>query len=408
MPSNPPTQAVILAGGQGIRLQPITDTIPKPLIQFHGRPFLSYLLDQVKDLGLDRVLLLIGYRGAQIREYCGNGERWGLDITYVESPVEADTGQRLNDAASGIDSKFLLMYCDNYCPVRLDKMWSDFNQGGTTAMVTAYTNRDGYTKSNLLVDENCVVEQYDPARSAPNLNAVDIGYAIFSKDVLDLIPAGNVNFEHSVYPILTERQQLRAHLTEHRYYSVGSHERLPLTEAFLKPQRAVILDRDGTLNVRPPQAHYVRSWDEFTWLPGAMKAVKMLNDAGYILALASNQSGIARGMMTEDDVDDIHRNMQEDLARAGAKIDAIFYCPHGWDDGCLCRKPLPGLLFQAQRQFHLDLSKTLFAGDDERDQQAGQAAGCRTAMVTGDRPLLSVVRDYLSEQSSPAILTRRQ
>lgn len=389
------TQAVILAGGRGTRMKPVTDTLPKPLLPFHGRPFLSYLLEQLKGQDIQDVLLLVGYLADQIKEYCGDGSQWGLRIRYVDSGVEAETGRRLMDAAPLLSNYFLLTYCDNYCPMRLKPMWQTFCESAPLAMVTAYTNREGYTRNNLLVDQGGKVAVYDPGRTESGLNGVEIGYAILSRRVLEYLPQNNVRFEHTVYPTLALEGLLRAYVTEHRYYSVGSHQRLPLTEAFLKPQRAVILDRDGVLNERPPIAHYVRSWEEFHWLPGVIEALQLLQSVGYKLILASNQSGIARGVMTEMDLDLLHGSMAEDLARAGVDLDAIYYCPHGWDDGCLCRKPLPGMLFQAQRDFHLDLTKTLFIGDDERDQEAGQAAGCLTALVTETQTLLDTVQEYL-------------
>ena len=400
MTANPPTQAVILAGGRGTRLKPITDTLPKPLVAFHGRPFLSYLLEQLKGQGIQNVLLLVGYLAHLIREYCGDGSQWGLHVDYVESPVEAETGQRLMDAAPLLAPCFLLTYCDNYWPMRLEPMWQTFCESAPLAMVTVYANRDGYTRNNLRVDDEGKVVDYDPGRTAPNLNGVEIGYAILSRKVLEYLPEDNVRFEHTVYPTLAADGLLRAYPTEHRYYSVGSLERLPLTEAFLKPQRAVILDRDGVLNERPLRAHYVRSREEFRWLPGAIEALKLLQGAGYKLILASNQSGIARGVMTEPDLERLHKFMADDLTRANVALDAIYFCSHGWDDGCLCRKPLPGMLFQAQRDFHLDLTKTLFVGDDERDQEAGEAAGCLTALVTDNRPLLDVVQEYLSSEGT--------
>ena len=344
------------------------------------------------------MILLVGYLGSKVREYCGDGSSWGLDIKYVESPVSAQTGQRLMDAAPLLDPHFLLMYCDNYWPMQLGSMWQDFQQANTPAMVTAYANRDGYTRNNLHVDESGCVTAYDPARSLPDLNGVEIGYALLSKEVLDILPQDNVNFEHTVYPELVSQRSMNAFRTEHRYYSVGSHERLPVTEAFLKPQRTVILDRDGVLNERPARAQYIRSWQEFHWLPDAVEAMKLLNKAGYKLILATNQPGIARGKMTEDDLESLHNCMTEELARAEVTLDNIYYCPHGWDDGCFCRKPRPGMLYQAQRDFHLDLTKTLFVGDDERDQEAGQAAGCITALVSSDHSLLDVVQEYLKKE----------
>jgi D-glycero-D-manno-heptose 1,7-bisphosphate phosphatase len=293
------------------------------------------------------------------------------------------------------------MYCDNYWPMRLPQMWQAYLQAGALAMVTVYANRDGYSRNNVRVDETGFVATYDPDRTAPGLNGVEIGYALMAREVLDYLPQHDVRFEHSVYPALAARRLLAAFQTEHRYYSVGSFERFPFTEAFMQPQRAVILDRDGVLNQRPPIAQYVCSWEEFHWLPGSVDALRLLKESGYKLILASNQSGIARGVMTEEDLTTLHAHMAKELASRGVVLDGIYYCPHGWNDDCFCRKPRPGLLFQAQRDFHLDLTRTLFVGDDPRDQAAGLAAGCLTALVTPQRSLRDVVQEYLSPEYVP-------
>jgi D-glycero-D-manno-heptose 1,7-bisphosphate phosphatase len=374
--------------------------MPKPMVHFHGRPFLAYLLEQLRGQEIQEVLLLVGYLAQQIQDYFGDGAAWGLRIRYVESPVEAETGQRLLDAAPLIAPTFLLLYCDNYWPMQLAKMWDVFQQSEAPAMVTVYNNRDGYTRSNVLVDDEGYITTYDPERVTPNLNGVEIGYAILKRDALEYLPPNNPRFEHTVYPALVSRRLLRAFQTDHRYYSVGSHQRLPLTEAFLEPQRAVILDRDGVLNRKPPRAQYVRRWEEFQWLPGTIEALRLLKQARYKLIVVTNQPGIARGLMTEDDLEDIHTGMRTELSAAGAPLDAIYYCPHGWDEGCFCRKPQPGMLFQAQRDFHLDLTRTLFIGDDGRDVQAGQTAGCPTALVSEKVPLLDVVNRHLATEGN--------
>lgn len=390
-----PTQAVILAGGRGTRLRPLTDTVPKPMVSFHGRPFLEYLLDQLREQGFDRILLLLGYLAEVVQAHFGNGRRFGLRIDYSVAPADTETGRRLQLAAPHLDRHFLLLYCDNYWPMRIAEMWAAYAGGNVPAMVTVYTNRDGYTHNNVRVDADGYVVTYDRSRTAPELNGVEIGYALLAREVVDLVPAGNVSFEASVYPDLARRRLLRAFLTEHRYYSEGSPERLPLTEAFLAFPRAVILDRDGVLNKKPPRAQYVRSWSEFEWLPGAIEALRLLKRAGYKVIVVTNQAGIARGMMTEAGLLSLHERMQAELNAAGAAVDAIYYCPHGWDEGCACRKPRAGLLLKAQREHHLDLSKTVFIGDDERDSEAGAAAGCRTFLVSPEFPLLRCVRQHI-------------
>lgn len=393
-----PTQAVILAGGKGSRLGNLTETVPKPMIRFHGRPFIHYLLNQIKSQGIEEVLILTGYLGDQIEGFCGDGSEWGLNIKVKESPVEYETGWRLKDAYHQLHSKFLMMYCDNYWPMQISDMSYELQLSGARALVTVYRNRDGYTKDNVRMDQNGYVSVYDPTRTASNLSGVDLGYAIIPRDLLDDMCEQNLSFSHAVYPGLAKQGLLKGYVTNHRYYSIGSRERLPVTELFLKPQRALILDRDGTLNKRPPVGEYVRSWDEFEWLPGAIQGMRLLKNAGYKLILASNQSGIARGLMTEADLHLIHDNMRRDLSANHVSLDAIYYCPHGWDDGCECRKPLPGMLFQAQTDFHLDLTNTMFIGDDPRDEQTGKAAGCLTDIVSSQRSFLEITKQYLSAQ----------
>jgi D-glycero-D-manno-heptose 1,7-bisphosphate phosphatase len=102
----------------------------------------------------------------------------------------------------------------------------------------------------------------------------------------------------------------------------------------------------------------------------------LFHRAGYRVIVVSNQAGIARGAMTEADLAAINLRMTTEAREAGGRIDAVYHCPHDWDAGCECRKPRPGMLFQAQRDFSLDLTRTTFIGDDERDGEAADAAGC--------------------------------
>jgi D-glycero-D-manno-heptose 1,7-bisphosphate phosphatase len=111
--------------------------------------------------------------------------------------------------------------------------------------------------------------------------------------------------------------------------------------------------------------------------------------------VVSNQAGIGRGIMREADLTDIHDRMKAEAQRAGGQIDAIYHCPHDWDKDCACRKPSPGLLFQAQREFHLDLSRTPFIGDDDRDSEAAEAAGCPFVQVTEQNSFFDCVRELV-------------
>jgi D-glycero-D-manno-heptose 1,7-bisphosphate phosphatase len=391
-------QAVILAGGRGTRLAPLTDTRPKPMVEFHGRPFLEYLIQMLREQGIERIVLLLGYLPQVIIDHFGDGSRFGVRIEYSVTPQEDDTGLRIKQAAHLFDPEFLLLYCDNYWPLRLDDLWRKWKSAGTSMQVVVYDNTDGYTKNNLRVENN-LVAVYDKSRTSPGLAGVDIGFMLLRRELVDRVPEGNVSFETSLYPTLVAEKQLAAYVTSHRYYSVGNLARLPLTESFLARRPTVILDRDGVLNVKMPKAEYVRTWDDWRWVEGSREAVAAFTRAGYRIVIVTNQAGIARGAMTEDDLNEIHRHMIADIDAAGGHVDAIYHCPHGWDDGCECRKPRPGMLFKAQREFDLDLGRVYFIGDDERDGQAAEAAGCRFQMVTDDAPLNTVVNLVLNEKS---------
>lgn len=390
-------QAIILAGGYGTRLKPYTDTNPKPMYPFEGKPFLEYLINQVKDFGITNILLLLGYLPDKIIDYFGNGEKWGVNITYSITPVEYETGLRLKNALDEgkVETDFLLMYCDNYCPINYKKLVRDYVKNDALIQFTAYKNIDNYTKNNLLIADNGLVECYDKTRKTPNLQGVDIGYAIVNKNVLELIPDENENFEKIVYPKLVEDKKMFATVTEHRYYSVGSWERIELTKLFFSPRKFIFLDRDGTLNERAPKACYIEKPEQFIWLDGAKEAIKKLNDNGYEIILVTNQPGIARGNLTNEDLDNIHDKMNKDLEEIGAKINYIYFCEHNWDDGCECRKPKPGMFFQAQKDLSIDITKCYMLGDDERDMHAGGDAGCKCIYVSEMHPLSEAVEMIL-------------
>jgi histidinol-phosphate phosphatase family protein len=398
MPARP-TQAVILAGGRGTRLQPLTDDRPKAMVEFHGKPFLEYMIEMLRKNGFERVLLLLGYLPDVIIEHFGDGSRFGVSIEYDVLTADDLTAYRVEHAKDRIDDTFLLCYCDNYWPMLMDEMWETYLASGKPAQITVYANDDEYTSHSVIVEADGSVSVFDRSRTTPGLAGVEISYAILDKHtVLTLLPTHQELFEVAVYEPLARRGELGAFWTWHRYYSVGGHRRLPLTEAFFAGRPAVIIDRDGVLNERPPRGEYVVAPEGFRWLPGSLEAIRLLSEANYQILVVSNQAGVARGALTMDDLSTIHDTMQADIEAAGGHIDAIYVCPHHWDEGCRCRKPAPGMLVDAQRDFHLDLTRTHFFGDDERDGEAADAAGSLFELVTDERDLLYWTHKLLANE----------
>lgn len=387
-------QAVILAGGLGTRLAPFTNDNPKPMYRFNDKPFIAYLVEQVKSFGITDILLLLGYKHEKIEEYLGNGSQFGVNISYDVTPVEFDTGARIKSAASKINDDFLLMYCDNYCPIDFKKHLNNFYKNNADIQIVTYKNDDGYTKGNVIIEDE-KIKVYDKKRKNENLKQVDIGYAIVKKDVLEMLPDENINFEAYIYPKLVEKELLFATTVEHRYYSIGSWERIELTKKFLSSPKVVFLDRDGTINKRAPKACYIEEPSQFEWLDGAKEAIALLNKAGYMVILITNQPGIARGNLTEDMLNKIHEKMKNELEEVNAHIDNIYFCPHNWDDGCSCRKPEPGMIFMAQKDLSIDLTKAILIGDDERDIEAANRANIESYMVDEENSLINIVNKII-------------
>lgn len=149
-------------------------------------------------------------------------------------------------------------------------------------------------------------------------------------------------------------------------------------------KRAVFIDRDGTLN---EEKEYLFRTEDFAFIPNAPRAIQLLNEAGYLVIVVSNQSGVARGYYTEEDVHLLHRHIASLLEQVGARVDGWFYCPHhpsgrgSYSLPCRCRKPLPGMLLEAAGRFNIDLESSIMIGDKLVDVEAGIAAGCRPILV---------------------------
>lgn len=147
--------------------------------------------------------------------------------------------------------------------------------------------------------------------------------------------------------------------------------------------RGIFLDRDGVINRE--RVDYVKSWEEFAFLPGSLSALVRLTILNQPVIIITNQSAIGRGIVTQQAVDEIHSKLLSEVQRAGGRIDDFFVCPHHPDDDCNCRKPQPGLLLQAAQRYRLSLPQCVFIGDSITDYQAALAADCKPVLVQSGR-----------------------
>ena len=146
-------------------------------------------------------------------------------------------------------------------------------------------------------------------------------------------------------------------------------------------KKAAFLDRDGVINRRPPEGQYVTRWEEMQFLPGVSEAIALLTQAGYYVIVVSNQRCVAKGLLTQSELEAIHERMCQELANDCAIITKVYYCPHEKQPPCSCRKPAPGMLLEAAQTYEIDLASSWLIGDSDIDVEAGRNAGCKTVRI---------------------------
>lgn len=385
-------QAVVLCGGLGTRLHPYTDYVPKPMILCNGKPFLWYLLQQLYEQRINRFVLLTGYLAEKIESYFGDGSSWGWEIHYSEGPVEWDTGKRIWEAREEIDDQFLLLYSDNFAPFPLDKVIAlhKKNQKPLTFMVAPKK------LGNINLDETGIVQKYNNNRSDKSLDYVEIGYMIVEKDqTLAFYEAPECSFS-SILKKMVAQHQISAWIQLDAYHSISDPERWKKTEEYLRPKKIILIDRDGVINKKASRGEYISKWEDFEFVADTISGLKLLAQEGFKFIVISNQAGVARGIIDLGKLEQIHNSMMEKLIKVGVEVLDIYVCPHHWDDNCSCRKPRPGLFYQATTNWSFRLDKTLFIGDDSRDCQAAYNAGCVSVFIGNKSELLD-----LSDQEKP-------
>ena len=226
-------QAVILAGGRGERLRPLTETIPKPMAPINGIPFLDYLIHSIVQAGIENIFILLGYKGDVIVNRYKSMRNITIGFSY--GTEEDQTGRRVLNAYEQLDKHFLLIYGDNYWPIEIDKMWSNYKRQKLGVTTTVFSNKNGTGeygyRNNVVVSEAGVVDKYDKKRETDSANGLDIGYFLIAKDSLDSHMSGNVSFEEDILPQFIAQKQFGAYVTDTQYYYITNIQSLKNFEA---------------------------------------------------------------------------------------------------------------------------------------------------------------------------------
>lgn len=416
-------KTIIMAGGRGTRIAELFPNIPKPLIPVDGMPILEREIRSLARQGFDDIILTVGYLADKIISYFGDGSKLGVKIDYfVEKTPLGNAGAlfRLRNKI-GVEP-FLLLNADAAFDVDFNRMIAFHRQHGGLVTLFTHPNSHPYDSGLIIADKDGKVERWlskEDDRPQWYDNRVNAGLHVIDPKVLDQL-AGKVDLEKKVD---LDRQLLKPLCGIGEMYcydspeyvkDMGTPERFHQVEADFKSgiveaknlhhkQKAIFLDRDGTIN---KYVGFLRNIDDFELIDGAAEAIKKINESGYLAIVVTNQPVIARGEVSWDELNEIHRKMATLLGKEGAYLDGIYICPHHPDKGfegerpeykidCDCRKPKPGLLLKAAKDFNIDLSQSYMIGDSDRDVEAGQNAGVKDSVKIGtnkDSGLLNEVK----------------
>jgi N-acetyl-alpha-D-muramate 1-phosphate uridylyltransferase len=230
-------QIVIMAGGLGTRLRPLTYDIPKPMIPIHGKPYLWYQLDYLKKYHLNHILILAGYLGQQIENYFGNGSELDIKIQYSFESEPMGTGGGLKFAAPLLEDEFMVIYGDSFLPIDLSDLIKTYRFMKSTGLLVVYDNRfgDSNVKNNVAIDGNNLILKYQKNTDDDSLNYVESGISVFNKSICELIPANKkTSLEEEIFPKLIDNKKLKAYITTQRFYDIGTPDRLKTIETFFQ------------------------------------------------------------------------------------------------------------------------------------------------------------------------------
>lgn len=388
-------QAVWLVGGRGSRLQALTATVPKPLLDVANRPFLDYLITDSRRFGVERTILLAGYNASRIIERYSGTHKGGPDIEVIVETSPAGTAGALALAADRLDDTFFLANGDSFFDFNWLSLVPALERDDWTMHVALAEGVRGDRYGRVEMSGDRIARFLPKGESELPINA---GLYLVRRRLLERIRNVPCSLENDVLPGLAARGELLGLPAKGAFIDIGvpaDFERAQVAmPAFLR-RPAVFLDRDGVLN---HDDNYVHRPEQVRWVEGAIDAVRWLNDAGYYVFVVTNQAGVARGLYGEEDVRLLHGWMQDELRRAGAHVDGFEYCPYhpegtvdAYRRASEFRKPGPGMILKLKKDWGIDEAGSLLIGDRDTDLQAAAAAGIPGHLFSGGS-LLEFVR----------------
>ncbi len=421
-----------MAGGRGTRIAELFPNIPKPLIPVDGMPILEREIRSLAFQGFKDIVLTVGYLADKIIAYFGDGSQLGVKIDYfVEETPLGNAGALFQLKEKIGEEPFFLLNADASFDVDFNRMLDFHKKHGGLVTLFTHPNSHPYDSGLVIADKEGRVEKWlskEDERPQWYNNRVNAGLHMIDPKVLELSlksleidpstgsPKGKVDLDRQILKPLCGTGKMFCYDSPEYVKDMGTPERFHQVEADYKNgvvqaknlhnrQKAIFLDRDGTIN---KYVGFLRNIDDFELIEDVSEAIRKINQSGYLAIVVTNQPVIARGEVTWEELHEIHRKMETLLGKDGAYIDGIYICPHHPDKGfegerpeykfdCDCRKPKPGLLIQAAKEFNINLSQSIMIGDSKNDMLTGENAGCKKTVLVGQNntSLLDAVKMVL-------------
>ena len=400
------TQAAILVGGLGTRLGSLVADLPKPMLPVAGRPFLSWLMQELSRFGIEDVVLLTGHKSEMVEAAVPAlvaGLPRAMRVRVSREPVRAGTGGALHHAAGLLEGRFLLVNGDSFFDCALGPALAGGVEPGVVGrlMLREVADASRYGVVRLCGDRvEAFAARPDGKGAGAAGGVINGGLYAFERGVLEAVTA-QCSLEADVLPGLAQAGRLRGALGQGWFIDIGIPDDLARAQEELPrrlARRALFLDRDGVCNV---DHGWVGTRERFEWVPGAREAIRDATAAGWHVFVVTNQSGVARGHYSEADLRGLHRWMLDEVLAAGGTIDDWRYCPfhpeaplEAYRRVSDWRKPGPGMLLDLMQAWRLEPGRCVMVGDQATDMAAAAAAGVSGHLFTGGnlqafvRPLL--------------------
>lgn len=402
-------RAVIQAGGKGTRMLEVTgDKIPKPMLEIDGKPMIQWQMDNVARYGIHDFVIIIGHLGEAIEQFFGDGTGYGYHIDYIKETNPLGSAGALFELKNYPAEKYLLIFGDVMFDFDIERMIAFHADRCAKITLLSHPNSHPYDSDLLCVNDNDRVEailskkfeRKDYYHNCVNSGIYILDYEVISE--MDCVDKKDME-EDVVLPHIAKGEVYSYSTPEYvkdagtpkRYMAVCKEKQAGLwnKKNLRNRQKAVFLDRDGTIN---KYVGLVKAADDLELENKASDAIRLINQAGYLAILITNQPVIARGDCSIEELRNIHNKLETLLGEDGAYLDAIYFCPHHPDIGypgerkeykikCKCRKPETGLIDKAVERFNIDLSESYIIGDTTRDVMTGVNAGIHTILLrTGE------------------------